>query len=567
MKALSVDQRQTALEMMARDGVEVLVVGGGITGAGVSLDAVARGYKTALIEKADFASGTSSKSTKLSHGGIRYLAHFDFALVKEALEERGRMIRNAPHLVKPLGFVLPLYKHNKRPMDMPFVLPGGIGTSLIMQAGLLLYDLLSGKLGIQRHRRISIQTAQQLAPALLPKDMTSAFVYYDGQTDDTLLTMSVLRTAAKQGALLANYTELLSFDLAEGVIVAANIKDVVNGQTYRVPVKQVVNAAGVFAGRVEALAGKSNIQIKPAKGVHLTVPREKVPIGSYAVVLPETPDNRLVFLVPWHTRVTIGTTDTKGGNIDVPVANRDDIDYLLEVTNAYLQTKLTKADVVSAWAGYRPLIAPASSNGDTSKLSRTHVVNDGPGGMITITGGKLTTYRRMAQDTVDRVDKHMGRASAHPTESMPLDGAPGRVEAAKDVDKAALQFGWNADVVQRVNEYGQEACELLKICTEDRAYAQPVVPDLPYVLAEVVYACRYEMAIQLDDMLARRLHLNFEDWTRGVACAPAVAEVMGRELGWSAQVQAEQVARYRQIVTADQVAEERPTTAPQEGFA
>ena len=189
MKALSVDQRQIALEMMARDGVEVLVVGGGITGAGVSLDAVARGYKTALIEKADFASGTSSKSTKLSHGGIRYLAHFDFALVKEALEERGRMIHNAPHLVKPLGFVLPLYKHNKRPMDMPFVLPGGIGTSLIMQAGLLLYDILSGKLGIQRHRRISTQTAQQLAPALLPKDMTSAFVYYDGQTDDTLLTM------------------------------------------------------------------------------------------------------------------------------------------------------------------------------------------------------------------------------------------------------------------------------------------------------------------------------------------------------------------------------------------
>ena len=556
MNSLSVEQRRIALEEMALNGVDVLVIGGGITGAGVSLDAVARGYTTALIEKADFGSGTSSKSTKLAHGGIRYLAHFDFALVKEALEERGRMIRNSPHLVKPLGFVLPLYKHNKRPMDMPFVLPFGLGTSLILQAGLLLYDILSGRLGIQMHRRISIAQALELAPALIKEDMTSAFVYYDGQTDDTLLTMSVLRTAAKQGALLANYTELLGFEMDSdkyGKIVAANIRDVLSGQTYRVATKQVINAAGVFAGRVEALAGTSQIQIKPAKGVHLTMPREKVPIGKHAVVLPETPDNRLIFMVPWNTRVTIGTTDTKGGNIDAPVAVDADVDYLLAVTNAYLQTKLTRADVISAWAGYRPLIAPANNNGDTSKLSRTHVVNDGPGGMITIAGGKLTTYRRMAQDTLDHLDKRLGRTSTHPTKDMLLDGAQGREAAARDIDTAAQQFGWNADVVQRLNAYGHEACEILKICGEDRANAQPIVADLPYLMAEVVYACRHEMAIKLDDMLARRLHLNFEDWTRGVACAPAVAEVMGRELGWSAQEKAAQVTRYTQMVEAEKL--------------
>ncbi len=541
------------MEAMAANGIDVLVVGGGITGAGVALDAVARGYKTALIEKADFGSGTSSKSTKLSHGGIRYLAHFDFGLVREALEERGRMIRNSPHLVKPLGFVLPLYKHNKRPMDMPFVLPFGIGTSLILQAGLFLYDMLSGRLGIQSHRRISTAKAFELAPALTKTDMTSAFVYYDGQTDDTLLTLSVLRTAAKQGAMLANYTELLGFELdkPDGKIIAANIKDRLSGQAYRVATKHVINATGVFAGRVEAMAGTSHIQIKPAKGVHLTVPRERVPIGNHAVVLPETPDNRLIFLVPWNTRVTIGTTDTKGGDIDVPVAGRDDVDYLLAVTNAYLQTALTRADVISAWAGYRPLIAPANNTGDTSKLSRTHVVNDGPGGMITITGGKLTTYRRMAQDTLDHLDKRLGRASTHPTKELLLDGAVGREEAAADVAKAAQQFGWNNDVVQRVNEYGHEACEILKICGEDRANAQPIVPDLPYLMAEVVYACRFEMAIKLDDILSRRLHLNFEDWSRGVSCAPAVAETMGRELGWSAQDKAAQVARYAQLIAAE----------------
>lgn len=552
---LSIEHRAAALKDMAANGVDVLVVGGGITGAGVALDAVARGYKTALIEKADFGSGTSSKSTKLSHGGIRYLAHFDFALVKEALEERGRMIRNAPHLVKPLGFVLPLYKHNKRPMDMPFVLPLGIGTSLIMQAGLLLYDLLSGRLGIQMHRRISTAKAVALAPVLMKDGMTSAFIYYDGQTDDTLLNMSVLRSAAKQGALLANYTELLGFEMSGAKdgnkIVAANIKDNLNGETYWVATKQVINAAGVFAGRIEALAGTSQIQIKPAKGVHLTVPRERVPIGNHAVVLPETPDNRLIFMVPWNTRVTIGTTDTKGGDIDAPVAVGEDVDYLLKVTNDYLQTKLTRADVISAWAGYRPLIAPANNTGATSKLSRTHVVNDGPGGMITITGGKLTTYRRMAQDTVDHLDKRLGRGVRHPTENLSLDGAQGRDAAARDIDNAAQQFGWNADVVRRLNEYGHEACEMLKICSEDRAFAQRVVLDLPYVMAEVVYACRYEMAAKLDDMLIRRLHVNFEDWSRGVGCAPAVAEVMGRELDWSESEQAAQVARYTQIVDAE----------------
>ena len=551
---LSIEARRSALQTMAHDGVEVLVVGGGITGSGVALEAAARGLRVSLIDKADFASGTSSKSTKLAHGGIRYLAHFDFALVKEALEERGRMIHNAPHLVKPLGFILPLYKHNKRPLDMPFVLPGGFGTRWILQAGLLLYDLLAGKLGIQMHRRLSVQDALKLAPALKREGMTSAFIYYDGQTDDTLLTMTVLRTAAKQGALLANYAELLGFEQADGRITAAHVKDVLDGETYTVKVGTVINAGGAFAGRIEALAGESQIRISPAKGVHLTVPREKVPMGEDAVVLPETPDHRLIFLVPWNTRITIGTTDTQGGDIDQPVASADDVQYLLDVTNDYLQTKLTKADVISSWAGYRPLISTANANGATSKLSRTHVVHDGPGGMITITGGKLTTYRRMAQDTVDHLARRNGAPITHPTQDLLLDGAVDRAEADAAVDAAAKRYDWNGDTVNRLKEYGHEACHILDCCAENALRAQLIVPDLPYTFAEVVYACRYEMALMLDDMIVRRLHLNFEDWSRGVEPAPAIAKVMAQELGWSEAEAAEQVARYQHSVAQERAA-------------
>lgn len=543
---LSQHERKIALRQMAQDGLEVLVIGGGITGSGVVLEAMARGYRAGLIEKADFCSGTSSKSTKLAHGGIRYLAHFDFALVYEGLIERGRMIRNAPHLVKPLGFVLPLYKENKRPMDVPFVPPGGIGLSWIMQAGLALYDVMSGRLGIKMHRRISTKNALTLAPCLKTEGLNSSFIYYDGQTDDTLLTMTVLRTAAQHGALLANYAELIGFEQTEnGAIKAALVRDTINNDEYRIPVGTVINAAGVFAGRVESMAGTSKISIKPAKGVHLTVPREAVKLDEYAVVLPETPDGRLLFMVPWNTRVTIGTTDTKGGDIDQPLANHDDIDYLLRTTNLYMRTRLTRDDIISSWAGYRPLISPANGgNGDTSKLSRTHVVMDGPGGMVTIVGGKLTTYRRMAEDTLDHVAKRSGKAITHPTQNMPLDGAVGSQAANAAIDAAAQPYDWNTDVVKRLKQYGSEAHKLLTLCAEDVALAQPIVPDLPYIMAEVVYACRYEMAMQLDDMITRRLHLNFEDWSRGIKPSPAIAQVMAGELGWSISETAAQVAGY-----------------------
>ncbi|MCS6848650.1 MAG: glycerol-3-phosphate dehydrogenase/oxidase [Anaerolineae bacterium] len=568
-RRLSQDERRAALRRMAAEGVDVLVIGGGITGAGVALEAIARGYRIGLVEKADFASGTSSKSTKLVHGGIRYLPQFDFALVHEALVERGRLVRNAPHLVRPLGFVLPLYAENKRPLGTPIVPPGGVGMSLLLRAGLMLYDVMSGRLAIEGHKHIGAQRTLELAPALKAEGLKDGFIYYDGQTDDTRLTLTVLRTAAKRGALLANYAEVIGFSMDRipgfskkpgvslsgearsdrSTISAARVRDVLTGEEFVIPARAIINAAGAFAGRVEAMAGESRIAIKPAKGVHLTLPRDALPTTEYAVVLPETPDGRLLFIVPWNTRVTLGTTDTKGGDLDRPVATDEDIDYLINTANAYLRTKLTRDNVISAWAGYRPLISPANSDGAaTSKLSRTHVVVDGPGGMITITGGKLTTYRRMAQDALDHLARREGEPIVHPTEDMPLDGAEGYRACGAALAEAADRFGWDAGVVARLSQYGSEAGAILELCAGDPALAERIVSDLPYIMAEVVYACRCEMAMTLDDVLARRLHLNFEDWSRGVEPAPAVAQVMARELGWTQREVEAQVAQYREQV-------------------
>jgi len=532
---------------MSTEGVDVLVIGGGITGAGIALEAAARGYRVGLVEKGDFAGGTSSKSTKLVHGGIRYLPQFDFALVQEALVERGRLMRNAPHLVRPLGFVLPLYAENKRPLGTPIAPPGGIGMSALLRAGLTLYDLMAGGLAIQRHRHIGARRALELAPALKAEGLRDAFLYYDGQTDDTRLTLTVLRTAAKRGARLANYVEVVGFDLEAGEICAARVRDVLSDEEFAIPARAVINATGAFAGQLEALAGVPRIAIAPAKGVHLTLPRQALPVTDYAVVLPETPDGRLLFIVPWNTRVILGTTDTKGGDLNRPAATEADVNYLLSTANAYLRTTLDRSQVISAWAGYRPLVSPANADSQaTAKLSRNHVVADGPGGMITVTGGKLTTYRRMAQDALDHLARRWKQPITHPTESLTLDGAEGHAACQDALRQAAARFGWGQDVLARLAQYGGQAKAILALCAGDGALAQRIVPDLPYIMAEVLYACHHEMAVTLEDVLARRLHIQTEDWSRGVEPAPAVARLMAGALGWSAHETMRQVERYHE---------------------
>jgi glycerol-3-phosphate dehydrogenase len=549
MQELSYNERSAALREMAGEGVEILVIGGGITGAGVALDAAARGFRVGLVEKADFAGGTSSKSTKLVHGGIRYLPQFDIGLVHESLVERGLLMRNAPFLVQPIGFVLPLYKGAKRPLGTPVSPPRGIGMSYVLLSGLMMYDLLAGRLGLGRHRRLGAQRAMRMAPCLKEDGLVDAFIYYDAQTDDTRLTSTIIRTAVGTGALAANYAEVTGFTQSGGRITSAQVRDLLSGGVLDIKVGTVVNAGGVFAGRIEALAGDdSQVRIEPARGIHLTVPRSALKIGKSAVVLPETEDGRILFIVPWGPRVTIGTTDTFGGNIDHPVADEEDISYLLRHVNSYMRCHLTEEDVISTWAGYRPLVSPRKPGVSSARLSRSHVVLDSQGGMVTIVGGKLTTYRRMAQDTMDHVARSLHVPVSHVTEHMPLAGSEGWEEALEPVRASAATYGLQPDTLRRLGAYGSSAVTILQLLEEDQTLARRVVPDLPYIMAEVVFACRYEMAMQLDDVLTRRLHVTIEDWNHGLEAAGEVAAVMSHELGWDSTQTEDQVARYREIV-------------------
>ena len=548
MQLLSYRERDDALHRMSIEGVDILVIGGGITGAGVALDAAARGYRVGLVEKSDFSSGTSSKSTKLVHGGIRYLAQFDFALVRESLVERGLLMRNAPFLVQPVGFLLPLYAGAKRPMGMPIRPPFGLGMGLLLRAGLLAYDLMSGRLGIKRHRRISKGTAGRLFPCLNTDKLEDAFIYYDAQTDDSRLTATVIRTAAQHGALVANHAELKGLQQVGGRIKAALVEDGVSGRSFSIRTGTVVNAGGAFAGRIEELAGPSTIRIKPAKGVHLTVERQALKLGRGAIVLPETDDGRLLFLVPWGAHVTIGTTDTEGGDIDRPRADKDDVAYLLRHVNRYMHCDLQESDIISAWAGYRPLVTSRKSAQASSRLSRTHAVLDGPGGMVTVVGGKLTTYRRMAQDTIDHIARQQGKPVAHATERLPLSGSEGWPRAHEDLKAAAAEFQLKPDTLRRLALYGSSSRVILDLIRADPDLATRIVPGLPYIMAEVIYACRYEMALDLADLLERRLRVSFEDRSHGVEVAPRVAALMAEELGWDETETKCQVNNYRSIV-------------------
>ncbi len=563
MERLSGATRSANLEQMAAEQVDILVVGGGVTGAGSALDAAARGYRVALVERADFASGTSSKSTKLVHGGIRYLPQFDFALVREALVERGLLIRNAPYLVAPIGFVLPLYADAKRPLGIPFAPPKRIGLGLMLMAGLFMYDTMSGRLGIRRFRPITVRQTRKVAPCLRTEGLKQSFVYYDAQTDDTRLTTTLIRTAALHGALVANYAEVTAFRMDGDRVVGATVRDHLSGREYQVNARYVINAGGVFAERIARLTGReAPISVEPAKGVHITVPREAVKLGKDAIVLPETEDGRLLFLVPWGARVTIGTTDTEGGDIEHPLASGDDVEYLLRHVNRYMSCQLTRKDIISVWAGYRPLVR-AKEAAASSKLSRTHAVVDGPEGMVSIIGGKLTTYRRMAQDVVDHIDKLDGNPSAHITEHLALSGAKGWEQAQTKAQQLGNALGLAADILKRLNLYGANQLTLLNLAAREPQLAARIVPDLPYILAEVIYACRYEMALTLDDVLARRTRILLEDWAQGMDAAPTVARLMAAELGWDDAERDRQIAKYQQVVEAQKA--EIPAAAPKAG--
>ncbi len=539
--------RAHALDRLGDEPFDVLVVGGGITGAGVALDAAARGLKTALVERADFAGGTSSKSSKLVHGGLRYLQQREVRLVYENLAERQRLLHNAPHLVAPLPFLIPLFGSD------------GVVNQAVSRAyssALWLYDLTGGLRIGRRHRRIGIEEALAHVPTLRADRLVAGFIYYDARTDDARLTLTVARTAVlDHGAVAANYTPVTALLKDDGRIRGARL-DVDGAGPVEVRASVVVNATGVWADRVRALdEGADPRSIRPAKGVHISVTRDKLPC-DIAAVLPVPSDRRSVFVVPWGDEVYVGTTDTDySGPLDDPRCDAEDVEYLLQAVNAWVTRPLSPADVTGVWAGLRPLLADPGGRGArrarTADLSRRHQVSVSPSGVVSVTGGKLTTYRRMAADTVDEVVHRLGRGRRRsPTGSMPLRGAAGLAELRQD--GASARLGVDQPVVDHlVGRYGGEARAVLAMVHADPDMGAPLVDGLPYVRAEAVYAARYEMAHTLEDVLSRRTRAALHEQEAAADAAADVADLVAPELGWAPPEVERQVTAFREAVEGD----------------
>lgn len=540
----TVFDRSVALERLGGEEFDVLIVGGGITGAGVALEASAGGLRTALVERSDFAAGTSSKSSKLVHGGLRYLQQRELRLVHESLLERQRLLTNAPHLVQPLTFLIPLFGK------------GGVVDKTLVRAfsaALWGYDLAGGWRIGKRHRKIKAAEIQAHLPTLRSERVVAGFLYYDASTDDARLTLSVLRTAVlEHGAAAANYAAVTGFRRgADGRITGAALAD---GTEIRAGV--VVNATGIWADELRALDPTDGAPyLRPAKGTHLVVSRSKLPCDT-AAVIPVPGDRRSIFVVPWGDHTYLGTTDTDyEGPLDDPPVTRADVDYILGAVNTWVSPQLRAADVTATWAGLRPLLAstpgrPHQLSERTADLSRRHRVVVSADGLVTITGGKLTTYRKMAEDTLAVVTASLGeRPRPSPTRRLPLRGAVGA--AAFRGRRAAAELGVEPAVLDHLRRrYGGETAAVIGLTAGDPGLVAPLVPGLPYLRAEAVYAVRYEMAFTLEDVLARRTRALFLEAEATAGAARDVAALMGPHLGWDADRMAGEVAHVEGLARA-----------------
>ena len=512
--------RAAALARLENEEFDVLIVGGGITGCGVALDAASRGLRVALVERDDFASGTSSKSSKLVHGGLRYLQQREFRLVYDALHERQRALKNAPHLVRILPFLIPVL--SKDGLINPKI-ARALGTAM------WLYDLTGGARIGKLHQRIDKEAAIAHMPTLRAPNVAAAYLYYDAQTDDARYTLTLARTAANHGAVLANHAAVTRMRKGvNGRIEGATVE--ADGRTFDVTARVVVNAAGVFSDDVREMdEGTHPHSIRPAKGIHITVPWEKVR-NDIAAIVPVPKDRRSIFVVPWGDFTYIGTTDTDyDGPIDDPQCTPEDVKYLLDAMNLALAEPLTVDDVIGTWAGLRPLVTGGTVGQKTADLSRRHKVAASKTGLVTVTGGKLTTYRKMAEDTTDAVLKTIGRRAACRTKNLRLMGAAG---SAPDDEHLARR-------------YGSEAAAILTLADSDPDLGAPLVSGLPYRRAEAVYAVRNEMATTLDDVLTRRTRARLLNRDATAAAAESVARLIGVELGWDETRITAEVDSYR----------------------
>ncbi|HUP86714.1 MAG TPA: glycerol-3-phosphate dehydrogenase/oxidase [Acidimicrobiales bacterium] len=541
--------RTTSLRRLADETFDVLVIGGGITGAGVALDAASRGLRVALVERGDFASGTSSKSSKLVHGGLRYLQQKEYRLVYENLHERQRLLENAPHLVIPLPFLIPLFGRS-----------GGVNKTVAKayRTALWLYDITGGLRIGKRHKKVSKAEALHHLPTLNTDLLAAAFLYYDAQADDARLTLTLLRTAADHGAVIANHAPVVEVTKDER---GAQVTGAVLSDGTVVRAKCVVNATGVWADDVRALAeGEHPDSIRPAKGIHITVPAAKLPCDIAAVV-PVPKDRRSIFVVPWGSHTYLGTTDTDyTGDRDRPECTQDDVRYVLEAINRFITSPLTEDDVTGTWAGLRPLVKN-EDKARTADLSRRHKVLVSEEGLVTITGGKLTTYRKMAQDAVDAVGAQLDRKlKRNHTTSMKVRGADGLDHLRRE---GGDRLGLDDETFQHlVSRYGTDTRTVSAMVAADPTLGEPLVPKLPYLRAEALYAARYEMAHTLEDVLSRRTRALLLERDGAAAAAGDVARLIASELGWDEDEQQRQVDAFVAIADRERIAAQTMPAEP-----
>lgn len=497
---------------------DLIVVGGGATGLGTALDAASRGFKTLLLEQADFAQGTSSRSTKLVHGGVRYLAQGDIGLVREALHERGLMLKNAAHLVKNESFVIPNYEWW-----------GGIFYTI----GLTLYDLLAGNLGFGRAKYLSKKEVIERIPTIQQKGLHSGVVYHDGQFDDSRLAVNIAQTSLEQGATVLNYFRVTDFlKDTQGKISGVVTTDSESEITYQIKGKTVINATGVFADDLLQfdVPGKKPL-IKPSQGIHLVVDKSFMP-SEDALMIPKTSDGRVLFAVPWHDKVVVGTTDTPMEEHKLePVALEEEIEFVMRTAHQYLAKAPGRKDVLSMFAGLRPLAAPQDGSEKTKEISRSHKIIISDSGLITITGGKWTTYRRMAQDTVDKAIE-IGRLEkkAVRTKDLKIHGS------TPDVDRK-----------DHLYVYGTDRTAVLALRNENKDWGNKLDPRADYLAAEVIWAVRYEMARNVEDVLARRVRVLFLDARMAIDMAPKVAALIAGELHKDAAWEKQEVTDFTEL--------------------
>ncbi|WP_236246391.1 glycerol-3-phosphate dehydrogenase/oxidase [Streptomyces sp. CC210A] len=541
-------ERAEALAAMAEQELDVLVVGGGVVGAGTALDAATRGLATGLVEARDWAAGTSSRSSKLIHGGLRYLEMLDFALVREALKERGLLLqRLAPHLVRPVPFLYPL---QHRAWERVYA-----------GSGVALYDAMSVSSGHGRglpvHRHLSRRRALRVAPALRRDALVGALQYYDAQVDDARHVATLVRTAAAYGARVASRARVTGF-LREGErVVGARVEDVESGGTYEIRAQQVVNATGVWTDDTQGLiAERGQFHVRASKGIHLVVPKDRIHSTTGLILRTE---KSVLFVIPWGRHWIIGTTDTDW-DLDKahPAASSADIDYLLERVNSVLAVPLARDDVQGVYAGLRPLLAGESDA--TSKLSREHTVAHPVPGLVVVAGGKYTTYRVMAKDAVDEAVHGLDRrVAACVTEDVPLLGAEGYRALWNARARIAARTGLHvARVEHLLNRYGSLTEELLDLVAEDPSLGEPVTGADDYLRAELLYAASHEGARHLDDVLTRRTRISIETFDRGTRCARECAELMARVLGWGEDQIAKEVEHYEKRVEAERESQRQP---------